>query len=711
MNRSQKNLGHIDRKLAFSFGAVVLMLVLTVAAVASVLYWRLQEREEDRLAGAIASILSESISRISFSGKYHARLLSQVMKERIPELAYISVETPEGIIVAHSDETQNDTSVSDEDAAASRLSLKNNAPVVRERQIKGEAVKEILVPYHGGYGGRTLGVVRVGVGVDNARGELRSVLLTLVLLNAALTAAAIVAVYFLSRHFGGAMRTLAWQLQGILDESPIAIAISDRAGLILENGARFESMFGPPRPDSVMSSLLKSRISPKLVQEMDEMDMKVFHGNEKTEKEMALEFAGKGRIWHVSKFPIAKNASGAATLMCTLINDITERRHAEAELIRQKALLDSVVESASDAIYVKDARGVYLLANSEVARILDKPLSMILGSNDAALYPPAEAATLIRRDRAVMEGDSPQTYEECLTTSMGHRTYLTTKGPLKDVAGKSVGLFGIARDITDRKRAEEERSRINAVLAAKNAELEQVVYVASHDLRSPLVNIDGYSKELANAIDDLRRALGDLPISEEAHCILTRLMDEDISESLRFIRTSTTKMDALLTGLLRLSRSGRETLNLETLDMNALIARIVDSTRFKVKEGGITLEVGDLPPCRGGAVQVGQVFSNLLDNAMKYLAPSRPGVIRINGRIEHERSVYCVEDNGIGIAPAHLDRIFEIFQRLDPARGEGEGLGLTIVRRILDRLEGDVWVESQEGSGSRFYVALPAGRR
>ena len=249
----------------------------------------------------------------------------------------------------------------------------------------------------------------------------------------------------------------------------------------------------------------------------------------------------------------------------------------------------------------------------------------------------------------------------------------------------------------------------SAELKTKNDELEQVFYVASHDLRSPLVNIDGYAKELGYSLAELRHAL-------EEHCggpqslrAVDTIMNADIPESLRFIQTSAAKMDALLSGLLRLSRLGRAALKMEDLDMNALMSRIVDSTEFKVKEGGVALNIGVLPPCRGDLVQVGQVFSNLLDNALKYLSPDRPGVIRITGELKGRRCVYCVEDNGIGIDPAHQGVIFEIFHRLDPSRGAGEGLGLTIVKRSLARLGGEIWVSSEMGAGSRFYVSLPSG--
>lgn len=264
-------------------------------------------------------------------------------------------------------------------------------------------------------------------------------------------------------------------------------------------------------------------------------------------------------------------------------------------------------------------------------------------------------------------------------------------------------------DITERKRSEKELARVNADLAVKNAELEQVIYVASHDLRSPLVNIDGYSKELLYAINDLKRSLASIEDLSDILPEITPILKEDIPEAVRFIRTSAAKMDALLAGLLHLSRSGRAALIIEPVDMNRLVSQVVDSVEFQIREAGVTLDIQELPPCQGDAVQVTQVFSNLLDNALKYLDPQRPGHIRIMGRTGKGHLVdYSVEDNGIGIDKAYFDKIFDIFHRLDPSRGDGEGLGLTIVKRIAGRLGGSVRVESGTDSGARFVVTLPA---
>jgi len=256
----------------------------------------------------------------------------------------------------------------------------------------------------------------------------------------------------------------------------------------------------------------------------------------------------------------------------------------------------------------------------------------------------------------------------------------------------------ITTDITALKQAEQ-------YITAKNKELEQIIYIASHDLRSPLVNVDGYSRELEYTVEEFKVALDAAHPNDIEASLRTSL--PDMCSALLHIRNSTRQMDTLIKGLLKLSRSGRAALIITPLNMNELIARLVSNMEFQTREAGVELHITELPPCKGDAVQLMQVFSNLIDNALKYMNAQRAGVITVSGTIEKERSVYCVEDNGIGIAVLHQEKIFELFHRLDPSKSEGEGLGLTIVRQILERLDGNIRVESKPDQGSRFYVSLP----
>ncbi len=248
-------------------------------------------------------------------------------------------------------------------------------------------------------------------------------------------------------------------------------------------------------------------------------------------------------------------------------------------------------------------------------------------------------------------------------------------------------------------------------LAVRNRELEQLVYVASHDLRSPLVNVDGFSRELEYSLKDIAALLkADIhdPAAVEQ---LVRSELSDMQQSLERIRKSTRQMDRLIKGLLKLSRSVRGALQVQTIDMNRLIQDLSASFAFQIDQLDIELTIGDLPPCRGDISQVSQVFANLIDNAIKYRDQKRQTRIHISGEVKKESVLYRVADNGIGIADNHQGNIFELFHRLNPADGEGEGLGLTAVKQILARLDGDIQVESQLGDGTVFIITLPAVNR
>ncbi|MCK5640070.1 MAG: HAMP domain-containing protein, partial [Gammaproteobacteria bacterium] len=241
---------------------------------------------------------------------------------------------------------------------------------------------------------------------------------------------------------------------------------------------------------------------------------------------------------------------------------------------------------------------------------------------------------------------------------------------------------------------EKEREKLLKSLTAKNKELQSVVYVASHDLRSPLVNIEGFGGELTETCLQLKQLIDDSSIDHDLKQKLLKLFENNIPESLRFIRAGTAKMSSLLDGLLQVSRVGSAKVKIKPLDMARMINDIRRSMEFQISEADIELIVEDMPGCLGDGTMTNQVFSNLIGNALKYLNPDRKPKIHISGRIENGNSVYCVEDKGIGIDPAHQDKIFELFHRLNPEdTTEGEGLGLTIVTRILDRLNGSIRIE------------------
>lgn len=278
-----------------------------------------------------------------------------------------------------------------------------------------------------------------------------------------------------------------------------------------------------------------------------------------------------------------------------------------------------------------------------------------------------------------------------------------------NLAGRRL-FTGIVRDITVRKKQEEQLAAMAQTLAEKNKELETIVYVASHDLRSPLVNIQGFSRELAHACqavqEIVRQSTGSIPRDA-----IEPLISRDVPEAIEYIMAGVRKIDALLSGFLRFSRLGRAALKLETIRMDALVQDVLRAMEFQIKQSGASVSVQPLPPCVGDWLQLTQVFSNLLENALKYRSPKRAPAIEITGAEQEAHVRYAIRDNGIGIPPEHQAKVFEIFHRLNPGQSEGEGLGLAIAQRSLERQNGKISVQSTPDEGSTFFVFLPRTNR
>jgi signal transduction histidine kinase len=287
-------------------------------------------------------------------------------------------------------------------------------------------------------------------------------------------------------------------------------------------------------------------------------------------------------------------------------------------------------------------------------------------------------------------------------------------------AGSVAVIINYTRDL-DRSRAalrrlneglEDEVRARTADLQRANDEIQRFAYIVSHDLRSPLVNIMGFTSELETAAKPIGALLDD--VETRAPDVVTAnarvAVRDDLPEAIGFIRTSTQKMDRLINAILRLSREGRRVLTPERVDTSVLFAGIADSLRHRCEELGATIEIEDgLPDIVSDRLALEQIFSNLVENALKYLQPGRPGQIVIRGATRPgERLVFEIEDNGRGVDPRDHERIFDLFRRSGVQDQPGEGIGLAHVRALAYRLGGTVSVDSTLDRGATFRVLLPA---
>jgi PAS domain S-box-containing protein len=249
-------------------------------------------------------------------------------------------------------------------------------------------------------------------------------------------------------------------------------------------------------------------------------------------------------------------------------------------------------------------------------------------------------------------------------------------------------IVAFARDITERQRAEQEREKLITDLEAKNHELEQFTYTVSHDLKAPIITIKGFLGFLEKDVFEGNQ--------EHVHKDVVRI-DEAVD-----------KMHRLLSELLELSRIGRMMNAPETIPFNELIQAALDIVHGRLEPRGITVQPQpNLPAVRGDRQRLTEVLQNLLENAAKYMGAQSDPRIEIGQHGEDNgKPIFFVRDNGIGIAPEYHERIFGLFNKLDP-RSDGTGIGLALVKRIVEVHGGRVWVESELGKGSTFYFTLP----
>jgi signal transduction histidine kinase len=245
----------------------------------------------------------------------------------------------------------------------------------------------------------------------------------------------------------------------------------------------------------------------------------------------------------------------------------------------------------------------------------------------------------------------------------------------------------------------------NILLNAKNEEIETFVYAVSHDLRGPLVNLVGFTNELELGLDRLDGSQPDVqPIQSAAD----RAAVADMRQSIGFVTDNAQRLEGLIDALLRLSRTGRQELSPSRCDMASIVRGVVDGYREQLSELGGEVVIGELPPARADQLAATRVIENLVSNAIKYRSRERPLRLEVSGERDGQRNSYCFTDNGLGFPHSAMERLFTAFQRYHPDHADGEGMGLIIVKRLIERSGGEIRVVGDVSEGSRICFTLPA---
>jgi PAS domain S-box-containing protein len=379
-----------------------------------------------------------------------------------------------------------------------------------------------------------------------------------------------------------------------------------------------------------------------------------------------------------------------------------ELQKALVELEENSNFMQSILQNIPDMVFVKNASDLaFVEMNKAGQELLGLSIEELRGKKDTDFFSEEQAKFFMKKDWDTLAGNTvvEVLQEKIFTKHKGERFLHTKKIPILDKDGKPKYLLGISEDITEKIDREKELAELNASLEGRvqqrtaalknlNSELETFSYSVSHDLRTPLRAIDGFAQMLLMDYGSL--------------------LDSEGNRRLHVIISNVKKMDQIISGLLSLARLSKSSIHRGLIDMEDLARQVSHDQIALLSAGDMEVHIGKLPPIWGDEVLLRQVFTNLISNAIKYSSKSTLRKIEIEGKEEKGFNTYSVRDYGAGFEQEYSDKLFNAFQRLHKTEDfAGIGIGLAIVRSIVERHGGSVRAEGKPGQGACFYFSLP----
>jgi PAS domain S-box-containing protein len=480
--------------------------------------------------------------------------------------------------------------------------------------------------------------------------------------------------------------------RGLLEAAPDAMVVVNQAGEIVLLNVQAEKQFGYSR-DELVGQQVKNIIPEGFAERL------IADGTRSAAEALAQQIGTgielNGRRRDGTEFPIeimlSPLESAEGVLVTAAIRNITTRRDAETHLAQMEGRYRGLLEAAPDAMVVVNPAGEIVLLNVQAEKQFGYHRDELVGQKVKNIIPQGFAERLI--------ADGTRSAAEALAQQIG--TGIELNGQRKDgsefpieimlsplESAEGVLVTAAIRNITERKKSEEHLVKTVGELKRSNDELQQIAYVSSHDLQEPLRMVTSYSQLLAE------RYKGRL--------------DSDADEFIAFAVDGCTRMQGLIKDLLAYSRAGTNGKVLREVSAENALKEALANLRATIDQSRAVVTHDALPAIRTDETQLTQVFQNLVGNAIKYHGTEVPHVHVSATKNGGNEWTFSVRDNGLGIDAQYFDRIFVLFQRLHGRdEFEGTGIGLAICKKILERLGGRIWVESQLEKGSTFYFALP----
>ena len=409
-------------------------------------------------------------------------------------------------------------------------------------------------------------------------------------------------------------------------------------------------------------------------------------------------------IWVDLSTVLQRDKNSKPLFFITEFVDITERKRAENALLESEEKLNTLFTSMTEMmamhelVFDENGKAVnYIITDCNVAfsKITGIEKKDAVGKLATEVYGTDNAPYLKQYAQVATSGKS--LVFDSYYSPMDKHFLISVIAPEKNK------FATIATDVSVLQQAQQQ-------ILNKNKELEDYLYIASHDLRSPLVNIQGFSQRLQKQTNNIKSQLANCGIDPILKTNISKITTEEIPKTLDFIFSSVAKMEALINGLLQLSRTGRIKMYISKVNMNKLLEKVLFAHSFQISELSSHVHLEHLPDCYGDEQQLNQLFSNLISNAIKYRNQNKALKIKISAINDFNRIIYSVTDNGIGIEHKFQEKVWNIFYRIDPqSQIAGDGVGLSVVKQIAERHRGKAWVESVEsveGHGCTFFIEL-----